>query len=273
MSLSVPSIHGIPALGLGTYPLTGAECVSTVRMAVELGYRHIDTAQMYANEHDVGRAIRDCGVPRQDLFIVTKVDPGNLAKNRFADSVRKSMDDLGGPADVLLIHWPPADSEVDACLDRLKAELERGMARRIGVSNFSPRLLRQAVARLGQDIACNQVEFHPLLNQGKLLATAKEFDIPLTAYSPLCRGKALKPAIVQEIAARHRRPASEIVLRWIYQSGVIAIPMTTKRENAASNLRIFQFELSPDEMSSIGTIGTGAGRMISPTWMKDRWDE
>ncbi len=239
---SIPAIHGIPALGLGTFPLTGEACRDAVGMAIELGYRHIDTAQMYGNEKDVGRAIAKCGIPRRDLFITTKVDPGNVGSNRFADSVKKSMDDLGGPADLLLIHWPPAESEIDRSLDLLKAEHGRGMAKLIGVSNFSSGLLRHAVKRLAAQVACNQVEFHPLLDQSKVLDVASELGLPLVAYSPLSRGAALKPAAIQAIAARLKRPPSEIVLRWIVQQGVIAIPMTSKRENAASNLHIFEFE-------------------------------
>jgi len=181
------------------------------------------------------------------------------------------MDDLGGPADLLLIHWPPPDAEIDATLDRLKAELDRGMARRIGISNFTPRMMRQAVKRLGPIISCNQVEFHPLLDQTLVKATADELGFPLVAYSPIGRGKALQHPAISEIAARLARPASEIVLRWIMQQGVISIPMTTKRANAASNLNILSFALSEADMATISAIGTRRGRMVSG-WMTGRWD-
>ncbi len=268
----IAEINGIPALGFGTWPLSGQGCINTVKMAVEVGFRHIDTAQMYQNEPEVGEAIASCGVPRGQLFVTTKVDPSNLGKNRFAQSVRRSMDLLGGPADLLLIHWPPADADVDATLARLKAEQERGMAKRIGVSNFSPKLLRQAVARLGPDIACNQVEDHPLLDQRKLKATADELGVPLVAYSPIARGRALSHSVITDIARRLSRPPSEIVLRWIYQSGVIAIPMTSKRENALSNINIFSYELSTEDMAAISAIGSEAGRTIAPSRMQGRWD-
>jgi diketogulonate reductase-like aldo/keto reductase len=256
----IPLINGIPAIGLGTYPLTAAQCIDTVKMAVELGYRHIDTAQMYGNEHEVGRAIAQCGVARKELFVTTKVDPSNLGKARFADSVKKS------------IHWPPADAELDATIDRLMGEKEKGMARRIGVSNFSSRLLRQAAACLGRDLSCNQVEFQPMLDQHKLKATADELSVPLVAYSPIARGKALEIPAVKAVAERLKRPPSEIVLRWITQQGVIVIPMTTKRENALSNLNIFSFTLTDADMAAISAVGTAQGRTIAPSWMAGRWD-
>lgn len=269
---TIPKINGIPAIGLGTYPLMGPQCIDTVKMSVDLGYRHIDTAQMYGNEKDVGRGIAACGVSRAELFVTTKVDPGNLSRARFADSVKRSMGDLGGPSDLLLIHWPPADAELNAMLDLLKAEQQKGMAKRIGVSNFTPHMLRKAASRLG-DVACNQVEFQPLLNQRKLKAVADELSIPLVAYSPVARGKALLLPAVKEIAARLNRPPSEIVLRWIHQQGVIVIPMTTKRENAKSNLNIFTFELPGADMAAISAVGTAAGRTIAPSGMAGRWND
>jgi 2,5-diketo-D-gluconate reductase B len=164
---TAPTINGIPQLGLGTYPLTGQDAVDAVTMALDLGLRHIDTAQMYGNERDVGRAIVAHSTPRSDVFLVTKVDPGNIGADRFASSVRKSIDDLGGPVDLLLIHWPPPDSEMDGALDRLMEEKQRGHTKEIGISNFSPGMMRNAQARLKGAAICNQVEFHPLLDQSR----------------------------------------------------------------------------------------------------------
>jgi 2,5-diketo-D-gluconate reductase B len=271
-AIAMPSVNGIPILGFGTYPLRGEEAERSVLMAIELGLRHIDTAQMYGNEAAVGRAIRASGVPRNELFIVSKVDPSNLGQSRFASSVSQSMDDLGSPADLLLIHWPPADDDLDAAVDRLMAEKEKGNAKATGVSNFNIGMMRRAQQRAHGAIACNQVEFHPLLDQSRLLEAANGLGIALAAYSPLARGKALQPPVIQQIAARRDRPASEIVLRWILQQGVAAIPMTTKRENAISNIRALEFTLSPEEMDSIGSLGTTTGRTINPSWMAGRWD-
>ena len=270
--MDVPRANGIPLLGLGTYPLTGQQCVDAVTMALDLGLRHIDTAQMYGNEHDVGRAIAASRVRRDEMFIVTKVDPSNLSEKRFAASVAKSLDDLGGPVDLLLIHWPPSDSEMDGTLDRLAEAKAKGQAKAIGISNFSTKMMRNAQARLKGEVICNQVEFHPLLDQRKVLSTARELGLVLEAYSPLARGAAMKPDVIQAIARKHGRPASEIVLRWIFQQGVVAIPMTTKRENLASNIRALTFELPEDDMAAISALGSAAGRTISPSSMSGRWD-
>lgn len=270
---AIPTINGIPQLGFGTFPLKGEDCERAVRMALDLGIFHIDTAQMYGNEAEVGRAIRASGIARQDLYIVTKVDPGNLGEDRFGPSVAKSMDALGGPADLLLVHWPPQGAGFDACLGRLLAERHRGMAHAIGVSNFTPGMMRRAQARCGGQLIVNQVEFQPLLDQREVLATAKELGIAVAAYSPLARGRALKPQVIVDIAGRLGRPPSEIVLRWIIQQGVIAIPMTTKRGNALSNLNALTFSLSDDDMAAISGLGTRQGRTISPAWMAGRWDE
>jgi 2,5-diketo-D-gluconate reductase B len=265
--------NGIPILGFGTYPLSGDEAVRAAAMAIGLGFRHIDTAQMYGNERDVGRAIKASGLKRQEPYIVTKVDPANLGKERFVDSVARSIEDLGGPVDLLLIHWPPGDREFDAAIDRLVAEKERSTTRAIGVSNFSPGLMRRAQERAKGAIVNNQVEFHPLLDQKQLLAAAKELGIVLSAYSPLARGAALKPQAVADVAHRLGRPPSEVVLRWIIQQGVAAIPMTTKRENALSNLNALSLMLSEADIAAISAIGTRQGRTINPSWMAGRWDD
>jgi 2,5-diketo-D-gluconate reductase B len=268
----MPTANGIPLLGSGTYPLMGDDCYRTVRMAIELGIRHIDTAQMYGNEKDVGRALRECGVARDQLFVVTKVDPGNVSAGRFSSTVARSVEDLGGPADLLLIHWPPAEAEFIAVLDRLAAEHQKGQARAIGVSNFSPAMMRRAQKHLGGAIVNNQVEFHPLLDQSAVLSTARELGIAVSAYSPLARGAATKPAAIAEIGSRRGRPSSEVVLRWILQQGVIAIPMTTKRDNLLSNMNALDFELTPEDMAAISAIGTRQGRTINPSWMAGRWE-
>ncbi|MFM8747868.1 MAG: aldo/keto reductase [Aestuariivirga sp.] len=271
-AISMPAPGGIPLLGLGTYPLTGEEAFRTVRMAIDLGIRHIDTAQMYGNEREIGRAVASSGLPRGDFFMVTKVDPGNLGAARFADSVARSVDDLGGPADLLLIHWPPPEDDFDATLDRLMAERAKGNTKAIGVSNFSPAMMRRAQQRCAGALINNQVEFHPLLDQQAVLATAREQGMVLSAYSPLARGAAMKPAVIAAIAARLGRPPSEVVLRWIMQQGVVAIPMTTKRENALSNIAALSLELSPEDMAAITGLGTRHGRTINPSWMAGRWE-
>jgi 2,5-diketo-D-gluconate reductase B len=266
------TINGIPQLGFGTYPLKGNEAYNAVRMAIDLGYRHIDTAQMYVNEAEVGRAIKDCGISRSEFFIVTKVNPYHLGEDLFASSTQKSLENLGGPVDLLLIHWPPQDSDINPTLDRLMAEKQKGSTQNIGISNFNVSMMRNAVKHTNGQIMCNQVEFHPLIDQTLVLVAAHELGVVIEAYSPIARGKALLPDVIVKIAARLQRPAAEIVLRWIVQKNVVPIPMTTKKNNAASNLKALEFELSDADMSSISALGSSAGRMVNTDWMRGRWD-
>ncbi len=265
-------LTGILQIGLGTYPLKGVEAYKAVRMALDVGYLHIDTAQMYGNEKEVGRAIKDSGMARDQLYIVTKIDSGNISAEKFGRTTAMSVAALGGPVDLLLIHWPPEDSEMNSALDSLVAQLENGHAKNIGVSNFSSQMLRYAQAYTQGKIACNQIEFHPLLDQKRLLSAANELGIGITAYSPIARGAAMQQPVIKQIAEKLNRPPSEIVLGWILQQGVAAIPMTTKKENAESNLRAMDIELSLEDMAAITAIGTSGGRTINPSWMNGRWD-
>ncbi len=266
-------VNGIPLLGYGTYPLAGDECRRCVVSALELGYRHIDTAQNYDNEKDVGEAIAGSGVARGEVFLVTKVARENLKARNFIPSVKDSLERLGADyVDLLLIHWPPEEKDLDAAIDSLCEAQELKLTRAIGVSNFTIPLLKRAIARARHPIINNQVEFHPMIDQSRLTAAAKELGIALSAYAPLARGAALKEKVVTEVARRLGRPSSEIVLRWIIQQGVVALPMTTKRENAASNLRIFDFELSDADMAAISAATKQNRRLISPTGWAPRWD-
>jgi diketogulonate reductase-like aldo/keto reductase len=262
----------LPLIGYGTWPLAGEEALRCVTMALETGYRHIDTAQMYGNEAEIGRAVAASGLKRRDIAIVTKVDPSNLDESRFRDSVRRSIDDLQGVPDLLLVHWPPPDREVDAVIDRLVRCQVEGLAHRVGISNFPVRLMRQAAKRAAVPLVNNQVEFHPLLDQRKVREAARGLGMMLSAYCPLARGKALGEPAIAGIARRLGRPPSEIVLRWIVQQGVAAIPMTRKRDNAASNLQALAFELSEEDMAVIGAAGRQGERIVQPASMRGRWD-
>jgi 2,5-diketo-D-gluconate reductase B len=241
-------------------------------MAIEVGIRHIDTAQMYGNEGAVGQAIKDCGIPRSDLFVVSKIQPSNLSAARFLKSAEQSVADLGGPVDLLLIHWPSPAADFDQTIARLIDCKARGLTASIGVSNFNIAMMTRAQDLARGAIINNQVEFHPLLDQKNLLAAAQRLNITLSAYSPIARGAALQPKTIQDIAAKYARPPSEIVLRWITQQGVCAIPMTTKRANAESNLRSLNFDLLPHEMAAISALGTKQGRTIAPSSMAGTWD-
>lgn len=258
-------VNGIPILGYGTYPLTGPECTACVEMALDAGFRHIDTAQMYGNEADVGRALAATRLPREELFIATKIDRANTTKVRFASSLDESLKALRvSSVDLLLIHWPPAEGDFDAAIDALCAAQASGKTRMIGVSNFNTALIRRAVARSSFPLVTDQVEFHPLIDQSKVLAEAKKHGMALTAYSPLARGKVLRETVVTDIAQRLGRHPSEIVLRWILQQGIVTIPHSTKRANMESNLRALEFTLSGADMVAISALTKQNRRFISP---------
>lgn len=264
---------GIPLLGYGTYPLTGAECRDGVAMALDLGLRHIDTAQLYDNEKDVGQAIAKSGINRAEIFLVTKVARDNLGRRHFVHSVQDSLEKLGvDHVDLLLIHWPPDEEDFDSAIDSLCVAHASGLARAIGVSNFTIPLMKRAAKRASHALINNQVEFHPLLDQSRVRAEAEKLGIVLSAYSPLGRGAVLKDPVVVDMARRLGRPPSEIALRWIVQQGVVALPMTTKKDNARSNLRIFDFELSAADMATLTSASQQNRRLISPTGWAPKWD-
>jgi diketogulonate reductase-like aldo/keto reductase len=253
----------IPPIGFGTFPLTGEAAREAVLMAIGLGYRHIDTAQMYGNEREVGAAVERCGVPRTDLFLVTKVDPANVSADRFLSSVDRSLERLSTDrVDLLLLHWPPSAEPLEAVLDRLEEARDSGRARAVGVSNFTPAQMRLAAGRL--HIAMNQVEFHPFLDQSALLREARRLGVRLAAYCPLARGAVIGHPVVADVARRHGRTDAQIVLRWIVQQGVAAVAMSTKPANAASNLDIFGFDLSDRDMERIGALGAEGRRLVAP---------
>jgi 2,5-diketo-D-gluconate reductase B len=227
---------------------------------------------MYGNEAEVGRALARSGIARSELYIVTKIDPSNIGAQRFLSSVERSIAHLGGPVDLLLIHWPPAEAQFDAAVDLLSEAHARGLSRAIGVSNFTIAMMQRARLRAQSPIIANQVEFHPLIDQAKLKTEADSLGIALMAYCPLGRGHVMKNAVIQEIANRLGRPASEVGLAWILQQDVVAIPMTTKRENAMSNMRALDLALSAADMQAITQVSKGNRRLISPAGWAPQWD-
>lgn len=270
---AMKTANGIPLLGYGTYPLTGAECRDGVTMALDLGLRHIDTAQLYDNEKDVGQAIAKSGVKREEIFLVTKVARDNLGRRHFIHSVEESLDKLGVESvDLLLIHWPPDDENFDSAVESLCSAQISGFTRAIGVSNFTIPLMKRAAKRATLPLINNQVEFHPLLDQSRVREEAEKLGIVLSAYSPLGRGAVLKEPAVVEVSKRLGRPPSEVALRWIIQQGVVAVPMTTKKENAKSNMRVFDFELSSADMTKLTQASQQNRRLISPTGWAPKWD-
>lgn len=260
--------------GFGTFPLKGGELTDAVREAVSVGYRCIDTAQMYHNEADVGRAIAACGVPRNELCIVTKVEPDNFGQDKFVPSVRASLEALQlDYVDVLLLHWPERGDN-RAVLSQLELAHSLGLTKHIGVSNFTAAQMRQAKEVVSVPLACNQVEFHPLLDQNVLLAAAAETGIPLSAYCSLARGAVFKHPLFKEIGDSIGKTAGQVVLHWALQKGVAINTMSTKPQNIAENFEVLDFTLSNVAMKLIDDLGKTGLRIVDSTkvpWAPD-WD-
>ena len=265
----------IPPIGFGTWPLRDEVARDSVAMALDCGFRHIDTAQAYDNEKAVGEGVRASGLKREDVFLVTKVHIDNLAKSKFLPSVRTSLGQLKfDKVDLLLIHWPPRDDTMfDPAIDALCEAQSLGLTKHVGVSNFTPKLLRRAVKRAKVSLIANQVEFHPLIGQTKLLAAARELSITLEAYCVLGRGKVLGQPAIQQIAERRGLSEAAVILRWVMQKGVVPLVQTTKRKNAEGNLAALDFTLSEVEMNSISSLNARNERFISGgSWAPD-WSD
>ncbi|GGM31599.1 aldo/keto reductase [Haloarcula argentinensis] len=245
----------VPALGLGTWQLTGPACTETVETALEMGYRHIDTAQAYGNERQVGLGIEAAAVDREDVFLTTKLDGSNRDERSVRRSTRESLNKLGTDyLDLLLIHWPntPWMASLSETLGSMNDLVEEGLVRHIGVSNFSPALLDEARDISSAPVFTDQVQYHPYWDQRKLLDYCRIHDVLLTAYSPLARGGVLDdPALVQ-IGNKYRKSPAQVALRWLLeQDGVAAIPKASSREHLEANLAVFDFELTDAEMEQI----------------------
>jgi 2,5-diketo-D-gluconate reductase B len=253
----------VPAMGLGTWALDGSECVEAVVDALSLGYRLLDTAQAYGNEAEVGTGIRRAGVDRRDVWVTTKVAWDNLGYDACVASVRQSLDRLETDwIDLLLIHWPRTDQPLEETLGAMGRLQDEGAVRRIGVSNFTPSLLREALEIA--PVFCNQVEYHPFLAQDELLELARSHDILLTAYSPLARGRVVEDETLRSIGEEHGKSAAQVALRWLLQqTGVGAIPKAADAKHRRENFEVFDFSLSDDEMTRISALDQGL-RLIDP---------
>lgn len=239
----------------GTYPLLGDDCRDAVLIAADVGYRSFDTAQMYRNETETGAALKETGLSRDELCITTKVENDNFDESKFLASVEKSLKALKVDyVDVLLLHWPPADFQIESSLKLLEQAGTRGLTKNIGVSNYTAQMMRDAKQMVEAPIVTNQVEFHPLLNQDILLAAAAETGIPLSSYSSVARGEVFKHPEFAEIGQGYGKSAAQVVLRWILQKGVSINTMSTKRENLKANFDIMDFTLSSIDMARIDAL-------------------
>lgn len=238
----------IPALGFGTYLVSEDDCRRMVPHVLKLGYRHVDTAQLYRNEAAVGAGIRASGVPRHEVFVTTKVWPTEYAPARFARSVEASLKRLDMDyVDLLLLHWPSTDVPLEEQIFSLNQARTEGKTRHIGVSNFNIALMQEAVRLSAAPIVTNQVEYHPYLDQSALLAVARNGGLSLTAYFAMAEGRVLKEPLLRDIASRHGKTVAQVVLRWlVQQTGVVALSKTVSEQRAAENLAIFDFALSEE---------------------------
>ncbi|HMR32398.1 MAG TPA: aldo/keto reductase [Geminicoccaceae bacterium] len=264
----------IPALGFGTWELRGATAQRLVEAALAIGYRHLDTAQMYGNEAEVGAGLRASGLRRDEVFVTTKVWPDRFRAGDFERSVEESLRRLRLDAvDLLLLHWPSREVPLAETMGALNRVHAAGKARHIGISNFTTAMIDEAVALSTALLATDQVEYHPMLSQRAVLRGCRRHGMALTAYCPLARGRVFGDPVLKRIAEAHGRGAGQVALRWlVQQEGVVAIPRSSSEEHARGNFAIFDFALGEAEMAEITAIGAPAGRVVDVAGIAPRWD-
>jgi diketogulonate reductase-like aldo/keto reductase len=261
----------IPLIGLGTWMLRGRDCARLVEQAIRIGYRHIDTAQMYDNEREVGEGVRASG-KRDAVMVTTKVQPTSLAPHDLERSVKESLARLRlDHIDLLLIHWPNPRVPLSETLGAMGKMKRAGYVRALGVSNFTLALLDEATRVSPEPLVCNQIECHPFLDQHKVIDACRRLGMAVVAYSPIARGGAKGNAVLQRIGKAYGKSAAQVSLRWLVQQGIVAIPRTGKIERLEENLAVFDFMLSETEMSDIGRLSRRDGRIVDWTWSPD-WD-
>jgi len=262
----------LPRLGLGTYRMQGAVCREAVESALALGYRHIDTAEMYANEDAIGAALASAKVPRGDLHVTTKVWPENLAPDAIRRAFDNSMKKLKLEfVDLYLIHWPARGMNLPAALETLMKLKEEGRTRAIGVANFTVGLLKQSVEEIGAPIACNQIEYHVMLDQSKVMRYMAEKSIPLVAYCPLAQGRAASDETLTAIGDKHGAAPAQVALKWLLdQKGVAAIPKASRRESQQANLDALTLQLDDEDRKAIAALPKDR-RFVSPAFAP-AWD-
>ncbi|NOH26784.1 2,5-didehydrogluconate reductase DkgB [Vibrio mediterranei] len=268
MSLSIPT------LGAGTFRLKDDDAYKSVEMALNAGYRHIDTAQIYGNEKEVGQAIADSGIPRQELFVTTKIWMDKLGKASFLPSLHESLKDLQvNYVDLLLIHWPLKDEAVPMAeyLQELKQAQDDGLARHIGVSNFTVAQMEKAIEILGDNVLyTNQVEVHPYLQNQRVVDYCRQHKMIVTGYMPFAYGDVLKDGSIKHIADKHRATHAQIVLAWMAKCGFVTIPSSTKQANIESNLAYVHVKLDDEDMETISKLDRGH-RLANPDFAPE-WD-
>lgn len=264
----------IPALGFGTYELNNDDAATMITEAAKIGYRHFDTAQMYHNEEGVGRGLKASGLARDDYFLTTKVWFDQFQSGDLQTSVVESLRKLDlDHVDLLLLHWPNDDVPLEETIAALNEVKNLGMTRLIGISNFPTALIEKAVSLSDAALTVNQVEYHPYLDQTKVLKSLRDRDMLLTAYCPIARGKVLTDPTLIKLGKKHDKSPVQVTLRWLLQQdSVMAIPKSGSPKNAAANFDIFDFELSADDMAAISALAKPDGRLIDPEFAP-KWDD
>lgn len=270
-SLKIQGIS-MPRLGLGTWQMRGDACRDAVARGIGLGYRHLDTAEMYDNEEGVGAGIRDAGIARGDLHVTTKVWHENLAPDAVRRAFDTSMQKLGlDYVDLYLIHWPAAGMNLAATIETIMRLKDDGRIKAMGVANFPLALLKQAVEEIGAPVACNQIEYHVYLGQDKLLSYMRSKGIALTAYCPLAKGEAANDPLLIEIGRKHQASGAQVALKWLLdQDGVAAIPKASRPETQQANLDVLKIALDDEDRARIAALPKDR-RLVNPVFAP-AWD-
>ncbi|HEX2635210.1 MAG TPA: aldo/keto reductase [Bradyrhizobium sp.] len=261
----------IPAIGLGTWELRGRTCARLVEQALKLGYRHIDTAQIYENEREVGEGLRSSRVKREELFVTTKVWTTHFAPNDLERSTKESLTKLRIPeVDLLLLHWPNPQVPLSETVGALARVKRAGLARHIGVSNFTVALINEAVGACPEPLICDQVEYHPYLDQTRVKEACARHGMALVAYSPVAKGRVKNDETLARIGETHGKTPAQVCLRWLVQQNVAAIPRTSRIERLSENIDVFDFALSEPEMQQVSRLASPKGRLtdfgFAPKW-------
>jgi diketogulonate reductase-like aldo/keto reductase len=253
----------IPLVGLGTWELRGRACARIVEQALRLGYRHVDTAEMYDNEREVGEGVHASGVKRRDIFVTTKIWPSHFAPRALERAARDCLVRLRlSEVDLLLLHWPNPQIPLAETIGALCKVKQDGLTRHIGVSNFTVALLDEAARIASEPVVCDQVECHPFLDQSKVIAACHDRGMAVIAYSPIARGNARNDKELAAIGAAHKKTAAQVCLRYLVQQDIVVIPRTSKLDRLAENAAIFDFALSDEEMAKIAALAHRDGRLI-----------
>ena len=277
-AIDIPVIEAngarLPLIGLGTWELRGRTCARIVEQALRLGYRHIDTAEMYDNEREVGEGLRGSGVKRGEMFVTTKIWPSHFAPRDLARAARDCLVRLRlTEVDLLLLHWPNPQIPLADTLGALAKAKRDGLARHIGVSNFTVALIEEATRLSAEPLVCDQVEYHPHLDQAKVIAACRAHGMAVVAYSPIARGSLRDDAVLARIGKAHGKTAAQVSLRYLVQQNVVVIPRTSKVERLSENAAIFDFALSQAEMAEITALAHPGGRVVDWAFSgRPKWD-